>query len=825
MRIIRKILLSFFFIFGLILLVKAQLPENFPGYSIVNNGNADNSYTFLSVSTDVEGVGYYVFTIDPMGEVYKYRELNHDYSYDFKMQPNGQLSYAQFISHHNYTGGGNCIHMIMDQEMNLMDSIQMQNGYVAEAHDFQVLPNGHVLMFGYYLTQMDLSDLVDGGYPDAQVSGGVIQELDAEGDVIFQWRSWDHYDAETYTWGRRANLQTVSEFHLNTINLDTDGNIIFATPTWTKKLSRQTGEIIWHLGGNENEFSFIGIDSTEGSGMVAGHMFHRLDNGHVLVYDNAARTGATASSTVHEFILDEVNKTAELVWSYGYPTQIQGWHRGSALRLSNGNTLIGWGGANGSAIPTCTEVTEEGEIVYEVYFDNPDVESYRAFKLPMGDGLIAEQTEIDLAQGNTYSFLQGDTLDTGITVKVNVLGGVGYNEFTVSTYSKAPVKPSFEGKDPMLLPQRITMFPDWMSIEGTATFDVNMLGISNPENITVYSRDFENQGIFTPLNTTYNFVTGKLLADFEITDSDKFEFVFGYPDLESFALKPWLETPINGSKLDENETVFLEWTPNGFFNYFTVQIALDDSFSAIVTELNNHKPTYFEFDAEPQTHYYWRVKSFTQAEDQLLESDWSETGNFETTGEYIEMVSPVGSEKWTYGLDHFIEWESNLSGKVIIDLYKEEAFLYTLDTVDSDGAYLWTIPTDMEIGCKYKIEVKDLVSQQLFAQSPDYFSITDTTGNDGCSDGIAEQSVLKNLYLYPNPAHNELHIDYHLEKTASVSIDVLSVQGAVITQFPQSLQHSGANGEVINTSDLASAVYLLKIQVDKAITYHKFIVK
>ncbi len=809
---------------GLVQELSAQLPENFPGYSVVSNENADEGYTFLSVSTEVEGVGFYVFIIDTAGEVYKYRELNHDYAYDFKMQPNGQLSYAQFTSHHTYTGGGNCVHMIMDQEMNLMDSIGLQNGYFAEAHDFQILPNGHILMFGYYLTQMDLSDVVDGGYPDAQVSGGIIQELDAEGNVIFQWRSWDHYNPETFIWGARSNLQVVSTFHLNDINLDTDGNIIFATPTWTKKLSRQTGEIMWHLGGDENEFSFIGIDSTDGVGMVAGHMFYRLDNGHVLLYDNSPRGGADANSKANEFILDEVNKTAELVWTYAYPTQIKGWHRGNAFRTNNGNTLIGWGGANGAQIPTCTEVDPDGNITYEVYFENPDVESYRAFKFPMGDGLIAEQTEIDLAQGNTYSFLQGDTLDTGIQVKVNVLGGIGYNEFTVAAYDKAPIKPAFAGKDPMLLPQRITMFPDWMSIEGTASFDVNILQINNPEQITVYARNFEEQGVFEPLTTSYNFVTGKLSANFTITDSDKFEFVFGYPDLTVFALKPWLETPINGSRMNENETIKLEWAPNGFFKYFTLQVATDESFSNLVVDESNYSPTFYNFSCEPQNDYYWRVKTFSEASDQILESEWSEVGHFQSTGEFIEMLAPLGGEKWQYGLDYFIRWNDNISDEVIIELYNEHTYLATLDTVESDGAYLWSIPTNTEIGCKYTIQVKDLATQTLLGESPAFFSITDTTGNDGCSDYIAETSNLNKLTVYPVPAHDQLTINFTLKSSANTVFEVLSIQGSKLLKPISKESSVGSNQTTLSIGSLSTGVYLMKIDIENETVYQKFIV-
>ncbi|MHC4314214.1 MAG: hypothetical protein ACYSW3_17305 [Planctomycetota bacterium] len=52
------------------------------------NAIADG-YVFLSVSTDVEGVGYYVMIIDNDGTIFWSKELPDDYSYDFKVLPKG----------------------------------------------------------------------------------------------------------------------------------------------------------------------------------------------------------------------------------------------------------------------------------------------------------------------------------------------------------------------------------------------------------------------------------------------------------------------------------------------------------------------------------------------------------------------------------------------------------------------------------------------------------------------------------------------------------------------------------------------------------------
>ena len=158
------------------------LPSNFPSIRTEVMGETAPGYVFLTVSRDIPNVGYYIMMLNNDGTPFYYKELPNDYAYDFKMQPNGKYSYAQFLHHHTFTGGGEVIHKVMDNSFTVIDSFQMGNGYIAEAHDFQLLPNGHSLLFAYDLQIMDLSEL--GGYPNAKVAQSVIQELDQNKNVI-----------------------------------------------------------------------------------------------------------------------------------------------------------------------------------------------------------------------------------------------------------------------------------------------------------------------------------------------------------------------------------------------------------------------------------------------------------------------------------------------------------------------------------------------------------------------------------------------------------------------------------------------------------------
>ena len=73
----------------------------------------------------------------------------------------------------------------------------------------------------------------------------------------------------------------------------------------------------------------------------------------LLLFDNGNFRTPVLYSRAVEYQLDEVNKIATIVWQYRNNPDIVSPSRGSAQRLKNGNTLIGWGSTN----PTLTEVT------------------------------------------------------------------------------------------------------------------------------------------------------------------------------------------------------------------------------------------------------------------------------------------------------------------------------------------------------------------------------------------------------------------------------------------------------------------------------------
>jgi hypothetical protein len=340
---------------------------------------------------------------------------------------------------------------------------------------------------------------------------------------------------------------------------------------------------------------------------------------------------------------------------------------------------------------------------------------------------------------------------------------------------------------------------------------VEIFGLSNPDDITVYFRATEGNGGFIPLNTTYNFVTGKIIAEFSLENTDKCEFAFGYKDFETIVYAPAPKCPENEAVVNHAETQHLEWSPKGFFNYFSLQIATDPGFNSIVFEEDNLEDTYVSFACENNTSYYWRVKTFAIDYDDILESNWSEVFVFHAADAQVTVFEPASEVKWQYGLDYFIEWEDNFADDVVIELLTDTTQA-VIDTTESDGAFKWSIPVDMEIGCRYRIRVSNVDQPSISGISPNYFSITDTVGNDGCYEGIAESCPIADITVYPVPVSDVIKLEYVSENYSMVNISLMDIYGRKIRDMFKGYLTSGTNYHEFSVEGLQNGIYILQVK-------------
>lgn len=283
--------------------------------------------------------------------------------YDFNMQPNGLLTYYDSRTEKYYG---------MNENYQLTDSFYCGYGYQVDFHELRVLPNGNFLVMSYDTRNIDSIPSLMAPMTSRAI-GIVLQEIDRERNVIFQWRSWDYFLISDAT-HENLNGALIDYCHSNAIEADNDGNWLLSSRNMDEitKIDRLTGKIIWRLGGKNNQFTFI----NDPDKFSHQHAVRRIKNGNITLYDNGNFHNPPYSRAC-EYKLDEVNKTATLVWQYRNNPDYYAPATGYVQRLPNNNTLICWGLTN----PTLTEVRYDGTKVLEMTLQN-GMFSYRAFRFP-----------------------------------------------------------------------------------------------------------------------------------------------------------------------------------------------------------------------------------------------------------------------------------------------------------------------------------------------------------------------------------------------------------------------------------------------------------
>ncbi len=349
------------------------VPQDIPHFTITKNsvpegeGDIFVAPFYWTEST----VGSYLLILDQKGQLVYYRSAADALdAWDFKVQPNGLLSY--------YDQKDSIVYL-MDSHYRDVGSYQAGDGYSADLHDFQMLPDGNALLMIYDAETIDMRQIIWGGQKDAVVTGLVIQEMDRSRNVIFEWRSWDHFsffDSSASLFDKNIDL-----IHANSVALTTDGNLLLSSRNLNEitKIDLQTGDIIWRLGGKESMFTFA-----NGEPFSYQHDVRQLPNGNLTVFDNHGSTEHLAPSRGVEYALDETNMTATQVWEYTPDAPVLATYMGNTQRLADGNTFLSWGAPYTKSKYTylsMTEVDPNNRVLFEFTFDQPYV-SYRAFVYP-----------------------------------------------------------------------------------------------------------------------------------------------------------------------------------------------------------------------------------------------------------------------------------------------------------------------------------------------------------------------------------------------------------------------------------------------------------
>jgi len=341
-----------------------SVPSDFPRVNITVNNNPDPDYIFLN-----NWSGAYDIIFDNHGSPVWYTRVANIHG-DLRVQPNGLLTLL------SYSGG---MHFkSLDNHYRQVTNYWAGNGYSIDDHELQVLADGSYYLIALNTATVDMTQFIANGNPAASVTENILQGFSPAGQLVFQWRAWDHLDILDQEQFIDLTSSAFDFPHMNAIDIDTDGNLLLSSRNTSEitKIDRNTGAIIWRLGGGHNQFTFVNDPL---NGPRNQHAIRMVTTNDYTLFDNGNLHSPSVSRGV-EYVLDPIDLTATLVWQYPpTPTNsLFSWYMGNVQRLTNGNTLINW--AVGS-LPKLTEVRPDGTKAFEMNWVD-QWQTYRTWRCP-----------------------------------------------------------------------------------------------------------------------------------------------------------------------------------------------------------------------------------------------------------------------------------------------------------------------------------------------------------------------------------------------------------------------------------------------------------
>lgn len=381
------------------------LPPGFPHLTtVVDQPGTTAGDVMLTLSKWVTQAPSYEVAVDRNG-VPSYLRIVNQPSLDLKTAPGGHYSVGRTPTAESGRTGGQVIEL--DERFQPVRTLDTSGLVNTDTHDAILRPDGGAILMAYE--------------PDSEsgLTDAVIQQLEPDGDISYEWNSAEHMNPATET----TNVPGRADYaHINSIQLMDDGDILASFRhtssvmkiAWSAHDGFQRGDVVWRLGGRFSDFEFVADPYP--SGPCAQHTAQQLANGHILIFDNGSAalnpdpsfcvddddpTGPTvnrAQTRITEYALDETTGTATLVWSHSVPGRFA-LFAGSVRRFPGGNTLIGWAAAQDA---TATEVSPGGQVVWE----NKNTDgyfTYRAEKAVIPDAIKPAVRVDSPAQGASYT--------------------------------------------------------------------------------------------------------------------------------------------------------------------------------------------------------------------------------------------------------------------------------------------------------------------------------------------------------------------------------------------------------------------------------------
>ncbi|GIK78242.1 MAG: hypothetical protein BroJett022_19320 [Actinomycetes bacterium] len=349
------------------------LPNDFPDWTFTEYGPAQQKWYLVTprqyaVMFDGNGVPVW-WRHDPIKPG------------DFKLLPDGTLAVS-----------ANDRYYIRDLDGNLLNTLRTV-GTELDSHDLQLLPNGNYMLMSYKPRANPIDMTAYGGPPDGIALDAELQEVEPDGDLVWSWNSKDHVGLEEtdHWWGDYAIPQAEDNeydiVHINSMDATADSVVISLRHTdGIYEIDRDTGEVLWKLGGTPTPESLTVLGDPHASNPLGGQHYARVNaDGTLTAFDNGQGQGRPPRAVRYE--IDEDAGTATLLEAVGDPDVPSAVCCGSARRSASGSWMMAWGGLLSTPHPV-SEFAPDGSRTFVLEF--PGTFSYRADAVPAGKLTRAE---------------------------------------------------------------------------------------------------------------------------------------------------------------------------------------------------------------------------------------------------------------------------------------------------------------------------------------------------------------------------------------------------------------------------------------------------
>lgn len=215
---------------------------------------------------------------------------------------------------------------------------------VADPHELVIRADGSRVQSIAGYGDMDLSAI--GGDPAGRAHHSGVLEVGPSAVPVATWSTEGQIDLALLPEDVLASEPNEGPWrygHVNCIDPLDDGWLVsLRSPGEILRIVGDSGEVLWRLGGARSDFTFV--DDPRG-GFFGQHSARWVAPDRVLLFDNGTNMGSAPTGDVRvvEYQLDEVSRTAKLVFTYVLDGAGGTEFAGSVQRLADGRTVVGFG--------------------------------------------------------------------------------------------------------------------------------------------------------------------------------------------------------------------------------------------------------------------------------------------------------------------------------------------------------------------------------------------------------------------------------------------------------------------------------------------------